>query len=145
MTDLKVSALGQFRTTVPIQVRFADTDALGHVNNAAYLQYLEIARVEWLKRCLGETGSDRYGVIVARIEIDYRSPVKMGETIAAGIRVTRLGGASFDMEYLIEETGSGRLVAQAKSVLVRFDYGENRVKRLSEEFVEKVRSYDGVA
>lgn len=142
---MEASLLGQFRTTVPVQVRFSDTDALGHVNNAVYLSYLELARLEYLKRCLGVTSHERFDVIVARIEIDYRSPVRIGESLTVGTRVTRLGGASFDMDYRIEEAATARLVAQAKSVMVRFDYRENRVKRLDEDFVDKVRSYDGLA
>lgn len=134
-----------FRTTLDIQLRFSDTDALGHVNNAAYLSYLELARIEYVVRLFGISDWRQFEFILARVEIDYRSPAVMGDAIVVATRVSRLGGASFDMEYRITEKKTGRLVAKAKTVQVCFDYAANKVKRLSPEFKEKVRGFDGLA
>ena len=59
-----------------IQIRFADIDVMGHVNNAVYLSYFEMARVHYFKQILGEEwdwNSD--GILLARNEIDYLSPI----------------------------------------------------------------------
>lgn len=137
--------MDDFKTTVPVQVRFADTDALGHVNNAVYLEYLELARVEWLKRVMGAVVTKEFGVILARAEIDYKSPAFHHEQLVVGVKVVELGGASMHMDYRIEEKASGRLVALAKTVLVGYDYVENRVKRWPDEVREKVEAYDGIS
>lgn len=137
--------MDDFRTTVDVQVRFADTDGLGHVNNAVYLEYLELARVEWLKRVLGAVQTRQFGVILARAEIDYKSPAFHHEQLVCGVKATELGGASLTMEYRIEEKKSGRLVALAKTVLVSFDYAANQVKRWPDEVREKVEAYDGIS
>jgi acyl-CoA thioester hydrolase len=98
-------------------VRFCDLDGMGHVNNAVYSTYLEQARLAWF-------GSDEEmplsDVILARTEIDFRSPLEYGETVEIGVRPTRLGTKSFDLEY--ELRSNGRLVAEARSVLVGYDY-----------------------
>ncbi len=98
-------------------VRFNDLDGMGHVNNAVYSTYLEQARLAWF-------GSDERmpleDVILARTEIDFRSPLSVGEVVEIGVRPTRLGTKSFELEY--EMRSDGRLVAQAKSVLVGYDY-----------------------
>ena len=104
-------------------VRFRDLDGMGHVNNAVYSTYLEQARLAWF-------GVDEEmpltDVILARTEIDFRSPLVVGETVSIGVRPSRLGTKSFELEY--ELRSDDRLVAEAKSVLVGYDYasGESR-------------------
>jgi acyl-CoA thioester hydrolase len=98
------------------RVRFRDVDSFGHVNNAVYSTYLEQARLD----ALGGLGS----VILARVEIDFRSEVSVGEDVEVRSRCSRIGTKSIDLEH--EILANGRLAAEAKSVLVGFDY-ERRV------------------
>lgn len=134
-----------YNTAVDVQTRFSDTDAMGHINNAVYLSYLELARFEYVRQVLGVARLQDAGIILARVEIDYRSPGYEGEVLTVGARVARLGGASFDMEYRIEEKETGRLVAEAKSVQVAYDYQKRKVKKLAPDFIKKVRAHDGLA
>lgn len=98
------------------RVRFRDIDSFGHVNNAVYSTYLEQARLD----ALGGLGS----VILARVEIDFRAEVNVGEDVEVRSRCTRIGTKSVELEH--EILANGRLAAEAKSVLVGFDY-ERRV------------------
>jgi acyl-CoA thioester hydrolase len=98
------------------RVRFRDVDSFGHVNNAVYSTYLEQARLD----ALGGLGS----VILARVEIDFRAEVNVGEDVEVRSRCTRIGTKSVELEH--EILANGRLAAEAKSVLVGFDY-ERRV------------------
>jgi acyl-CoA thioester hydrolase len=98
-------------------VRFRDLDGMGHVNNAVFSTYLEQARLAWFGEAEELPLSD---VILARTEIDFRSPVEVGEVVEIGVRPTRLGTKSFELEY--ELRANGRTVAEAKSVLVGYDY-----------------------
>jgi acyl-CoA thioester hydrolase len=102
-------------------VRFRDLDGMGHVNNAVFSTYLEQARLAWF----GDTTElPLQDVILARTEIDFRSPVAWGETVEIGVRPSRLGTKSFELEY--ELRAAGRLVAEAKSVLVGYDYARGQ-------------------
>ena len=74
---------GDFAHVHHIEVRFSDTDAMGHVNNASYLTYAEIARVAYYERVSGEplplaTHGAEEGMILAQISIAYRSPAFFG-------------------------------------------------------------------
>ena len=101
-------------------VRFRDLDAMGHVNNAVFLTYLEEARTAFLvERGLVERLDD-LAIVLARVEIDFRSPVRFGETIEIGVRVSRLGTKSFGLEYRLAV--GERVAAEAKTVCVGFDY-----------------------
>jgi len=98
------------------RVRFRDCDSLGHVNNAVYLTYLEEARVD----LRNEFGFDWTQMILARCEIDFRDQVSVGEVVEVIMWPTRVGNKSFDLAYELKV--GDRLVAEAKTVLVAFDY-----------------------
>jgi acyl-CoA thioester hydrolase len=102
------------------RVRFRDLDALGHVNNAVFLTYIESARVAFLVDLGAATTLEDMAIIVARIEIDFRAPVGFGEEVEIAVRASRFGDKSFDLDY--ELRVDGKIVAEAKSVLVGYDY-----------------------
>jgi acyl-CoA thioester hydrolase len=110
-------------------VRFRDLDGLGHVNNAVFSTYLEQARLAWFGTSDTLPLSD---VILARTEIDFRSPVAVGETVEIGVRASRLGTKSFELEYELQ--AGGRLVAEAKSVLVGYDYSRGESSTIPERW-----------
>ena len=134
-----------YRVVSEVPVRFADTDALGHVNNANYLSYIETARVDYLARVLGMGDIKSFDVILARAEVDYKSPAFVGETLLVGCRVETVRGSSIRMDYRVEDKKTGRLVAEAKSVLVAYDYALGKVKRLDEMRRSKMEEFDGIA
>jgi acyl-CoA thioester hydrolase len=134
-----------FKVVTEVAVRFSDTDALGHVNNAVYLSYLESARVEYLRRLLGAVKIQDLGVIIARIEIDYKSPAFHHETMRVGCRVEELGGSSIRMGYRVEDKATGRLVALAKSVMVAYDYAIERPVRVRDDWRHKMEAFDGIS
>jgi len=128
-----------------VPVRFADTDAMGHVNNAVFLSYLEAARVDYIRRVFGVVEPKDYGVILARVEIDYKSPVFHHETLLVGCRVESLGGSSIMMDYRLEDKKTGRLAALAKSVMVAYDYAAGKPRRLREDWRTKMEEFDGIS
>jgi acyl-CoA thioester hydrolase len=111
-------------------VRFRDLDSLGHVNNAVFLTYLEEARIAYLDP-LGAEASD---MILARVEIDFRAPLRIGDELEIGVRPARIGTKSFDLEY--EVHSGGTLAAEAKTVLVSYDYATRRPVELPESWRE---------
>lgn len=118
------------------RVRFRDLDALGHVNNAVYLTYLESARFAFLQHLGAVDTLEDLNIILARIEIDFRAPVGFGEEVEIAVRTSRFGTKSFDLGY--ELRVSGKLVAEAKSVLVAYDYGTGETVELPDEWKEKL-------
>ena len=110
-----------FRHRTSVQVRFRDTDAFGHVNNAVFFSYVELARVRYFLDVLNPGGDfDRMPLILARMELDFRSPIQFGEEVEVETRVDRIGRTSIAMSHRM--TADGRLAAEAQSVLVTYDY-----------------------
>ena len=102
------------------QVRFRDVDGAGHVNNAVFLTYIESARIAFARHLGLVRSLEDLGMIVARVEMDFRSPIALGEEVDVGVRIPRLGTKSFGMDHALYV--GDRLVAEAKTVLVAFDY-----------------------
>lgn len=110
-----------FPVHCPIEVRFRDCDMMGHVNNAVYLTYLEIARFAYWKAAGLDRVAGEISYILARVEIDYRAQAEVGEVLDVGVGVTGIGRSSFTMAFEIRNP-AGRLIAAAKSVQVTYDY-----------------------
>ena len=100
-------------------VRFRDLDGMGHVNNAVFLTFMESARIAYFQSH-GAGNNPQQHLILARIEVDFRSPIALGERVEVGVRPPRGGTKSFELEY--ELRADGRLAAEGKSVLVGYDY-----------------------
>jgi acyl-CoA thioester hydrolase len=118
--------LNGYRFVHTTDVRFRDLDAIGHVNNAVYLTYLESARIAYWVHVTKRTGLQALDIILARVEIDYRSPAEFGETLDVFVRVALLKRSSFVVELAILDRGTSRLVAESRNVLVYFDYEAGR-------------------
>jgi acyl-CoA thioester hydrolase len=118
------------------RVRFRDLDALGHVNNAVFLTYIESARVAFLVDLGAATTLEDMAIIVARIEIDFRAPVGFGEEVEIEVRASRFGDKSFDLDY--ELRVGGKIVAEAKSVLVGYDYDKGETVTIPDDWRERL-------
>ena len=122
MANSSTSLRWVFRTQ--IDVRFRDCDAMGHVNHAVYLTYLEQARWHWWRQVVGAAPTPESSIILARAECDYRAPATFGELLEVRVAVTRVGRSSFECAYQIVRVADGRLIAHAKTVQVTYDYSK---------------------
>ena len=103
-----------------IALRWADMDALGHINNAQYLTYLEQSRIEFLAEA-ARAGVDRStGLLVARHEVDYRKPLPYRkEPVRIPTWIDRIGSTSFTFAH--EVISEGEVHARARTVIVCID------------------------
>lgn len=103
----------------PIQVRWRDLDAFGHVNNATFASYLEMARTEAWTALFGGRDALEIPFFVKRLEIDYRRPISLDDEVRVWLRVGETRGASFTFEYLVE--AGGEVAAEAVTRLACVD------------------------
>ena len=145
---------GEFRYRHPIEIRFVDTDALGHVNNAVYFSYFEAARAGYYAALTGAAFSrgpsaSRTTFVIAEARITYRSQAIFGEPLACSCRVAWAGRSSFGLEYRIDadasEDGQARLVADGSTVQVLYDLAGSRILRMPVDLVDRMTAYEGRA
>ena len=123
--------------------RFRDTDAMGHINNAVYVTYLEVARQEYWRRLAGDTNYRQVPFILARVECDFRSEGQMNEVLELHIRSPWIGGKSFAFEYEIREQQTQRPVVEAKTVQVCYDYAAKRSVPIPDELRSALERFEG--
>jgi acyl-CoA thioester hydrolase len=145
---------GEFRYRHPIEIRYGDTDALGHVNNAVYLSYFEAARGGYYRAVVGHPfgrgpDAERRTFVIAEAHVAYRQPAFYGEPLSCWCRVAWVGRSSFGFEYRVEAEdspiGSARLIADGSTVQVFFDLGTGRVMRMPALLLASLTAYEGHA
>jgi len=145
---------GDFRHRIKVPVRLADTDAFAHVNNATYLTYFEIGRLEYLAAAAGApvpipTLGGRRSYILAEARVTFRSQAAFGDTLPLETRVSRVGRTSLTMEHRITtpDAASGsaraRLVAVGETILVRYDYDVQGPLPFEDDLVSLFERFEG--
>ncbi|MGI2326410.1 acyl-CoA thioesterase [Planococcus sp. YIM B11945] len=114
-----------FSFSVPVHVRFSETDMFGHVNNTVPITYFEFARIEYMKELglmqhwlMGDNGCIP---VVADIQVDYTQQVYFDELLDVHVKVDSVGRSSIDVHYWVTNekgetcfTGRGAMVQISK-------------------------------
>ena len=103
-------------------------DGLRHINHAAYLAYMETARMEWLSELgfVKERWDAELGVILASVDVNYFSQIQHQEELEIGLAVSKVGTKSFDLLTGVFIKGRTELIVQATIILVAFNYNLNQ-------------------
>ncbi|WP_227377749.1 acyl-CoA thioesterase [Haladaptatus halobius] len=116
--------MNEFNYVKNIAVRFGDLDTLGHVNNVAYVKYLEEARRGYYDDVVG-VPFETLHTVIAMLQIEYHSEITPNQSVDVGVRVPQLGDSSVPMEYEIRTTGSNSgkttIAATAETIQVNTD------------------------
>jgi acyl-CoA thioester hydrolase len=120
-------------------MRFGDTDALGHVNNASFASYAELARLDFLQ-VLGESVRS---LILASLHIDFRRQVAFTEPVYVDTHVERVGTSSIALVQTV--FAAGARAADIRSAVVYFDYAQGKSRALTSEMRDRLAPYVGAA
>jgi acyl-CoA thioester hydrolase len=116
---------------LPLATRYTDYDTKGHVNNAIYLTYFEMARAQAWRDVLGMP--DEPSFILAEATVRYASAAMIGEALEIEMRTGEIRTKAWVWEYVIRCTDDGRTVAEGKTVQVWFDYAVRKPVAIPEE------------
>jgi YbgC/YbaW family acyl-CoA thioester hydrolase len=125
------------RIQTEVQVMFFDTDSGGVVSNIAYLRFIEIARTalaEELGLRLSEMDQTKQYPAVARTEIDYRRPAKVGDQLTIEAWLEKLERARFWCGYRITRVADNVLIAECRQMVALVQMPEAKVVRLPEDW-----------
>lgn len=117
-----------------IQVRFADCDVMGHVNNAVYLSYFEMARMHYFQFLVGDKWDwKENGIILVKNEVTYLKPVLLHDQPEIQVFTGEAGRTSFEMNY--ELYVKDKLYSTGRSKLVCFDFKTQQTVPIYEEML----------
>ncbi|WP_101756703.1 thioesterase family protein [Oceanicoccus sp. KOV_DT_Chl] len=105
-------------TRTPVQARYSDTDAMGHMSSGSYVTFMEVGRLDFFQQIHAQTGHSQASV-VANINVDIISECRYGENIEVLSWCSRVGNKS--LTVCNEIFANGRLVAKGSVVNVGFD------------------------
>ncbi|MEZ4667210.1 MAG: thioesterase family protein [Anaerolineae bacterium] len=129
---------------ISLNIRFADMDSLGHVNNAKYLTYIEVGRLQYFYdlNVFRVHPEPHVGSIVARTALDYRLPLTLADNpLTIYTRCSKLGNKSYEMEHLIVRNNQD-IAAEGHIVLVAFDYHINQSVAVPDEWRKRIMAYE---
>ncbi len=135
--------IANFKYKTPIHIRFSDMDAFGHVNNAIYLTYFEIARGDYWTNII-EWDWNEMGIILGRSEIDYKKPITLNDQIVCYVRTSRVGNSSFDVEYILSKVVGDKeeICTTGKTVCISYDYKAAKSSPIPVKQRKKMIAYD---
>jgi acyl-CoA thioester hydrolase len=136
--------MSEYRYFLPTEVRYGDLDPQDHVNNSRFLTFFEQARISYLIN-LGLFQKNQsfmdIGIIMADAHVVFKEPIRFGEQIKVGMRISKLGNKSMLSEYVI--VGSkGREFASGSSTLVTFDYRTRKTIPIPDDWREKITKFE---
>ncbi|HEY0975545.1 MAG TPA: thioesterase family protein [Solimonas sp.] len=133
-----------FGFSVEIPTRWADLDALGHVNNTRFFTFDETARLDYFGELMRNDPLfwKAHGLILARIECDFISQLRHPAQVQAGFRIERMGRSSMNTlaAYFVE----GKPVAVSRGVVVWFDYANQKPLAIPEPVRQMIRGRERV-
>lgn len=135
--------LNKFKFSIPIKIRYCETDMLGHVNNVSYFMYFEQGRIEYFEN-LGLTealfGKNAVSV-VADLECQYLAQLYLKDPLQLHVRVARIGRSSIDVEYAI--VVHDQLKAAGRGAIVLVDTQTGKSTPIPDHAREKIRGFEG--
>ncbi|MDV8022486.1 acyl-CoA thioesterase [Rhodococcus sp. IEGM 1330] len=117
--------------TCTLQVRWGDSDRLGHVNNTRFVEYLQEGRVQFLNAVLG--GSQQRGAAVVRkLATDFLHPILDDSgPLTIELWITRVGTTSYGVRHVVTDR-DGKVCADAEALMVAFDLDTSSSRPLVE-------------
>jgi acyl-CoA thioester hydrolase len=131
-----------YRHSIPLEIRFADIDSLGHVNNATYLTYMEQARLIYVRDVgVWDVRPGGLGLILVKATVEFKLPLVMSDEIRVYTRTNRLGNKSFDTEQIIMRH-DGQIAALGFITIVVYDYNASASAPIPDSWRARLIDYE---
>lgn len=135
--------LAKYPVNLEIPVRWADMDAFKHVNNVIYLQWVEMARIEYITKYLtGDLNNISLGPILARQDCRYIFPVNFPDTVHVGCRVSEIQDDRLIFEAKIYSQKYEKLCAIVYNTVMAYDFVNLRKADIPVDWVMKIQDVE---
>ncbi len=141
------AVLAAFPIVIVQPVQWGEQDPLGHVNHVTYFRWYETARIAYFLKVglMDMHKHERIGPILASVANDYRRQITYPDTVHIGVRITRIGRSSMEMEHKIVSQNEHAIAAEGTSTLVVFDYQTNKSHPVPARIRHAIESLEGRA
>jgi len=134
-----------FNHTLPIQIRFNDIDAVGHINNNEYFSYFDLGKSVYFDNLKASTVSWTDGfIVIARIETDFYSPIYYKESIVVDTKILKIGTKSVTMLQQIRNVKTNEIKCRCKSIIVAYDAVLQTSMDIPDVWKKAIAGYEGM-
>ncbi|MDF2855782.1 MAG: thioesterase [Neobacillus sp.] len=126
---------------IQITVRFGETDALGHINNASFFIYFEEARIRFFETMGYKMNTEDWKFILASTKCDFISQGYFNQSLTIKSYISKIGTKSFQLDHDILDTNTEKLIAKGNAVMVHFDFQLQKSEPLPELLVESLNQH----
>ncbi|MDE6277964.1 MAG: acyl-CoA thioesterase [Muribaculaceae bacterium] len=135
----------EFHHALPVQIRFNDIDVLGHLNNAIYLQFMDLGKANYFRQFMdgGRFNWDALGLVIANINIDFLAPTFIHEDLQVLTAVASIGCKSLVLDQRVVSITTGEVKASAKVTMVCYNTKTGATEVISDEWRHKISVYEG--
>ena len=136
-----------YRFSHLVEVRWADVDSRGHVNNARFFTYMEQARAHYFETLGIWDGKDldQWGSVVAETRCTFLVPVYFGQVVNVGVRTSHLGDKSMEMVYSLRDHASDQELARGVSIQVAYNYEHGKSVRIPDRWRDAIQAFEGLS
>lgn len=127
---------------MPIQIRFNDLDALGHVNNSVYFSYADMGKFRYMEHVLGPLNPGTVQAVIVNVGCDFFEPTKLDEQIEILTAVKSIGPKSLHVEQRVVSTTTGDTKCLIRTVLAGWDPQTGLSAPIAKEWIEKMEAYE---
>ncbi|PQV46764.1 thioesterase family protein [Paraburkholderia sp. BL21I4N1] len=126
----------------PIDVKYRDTDSMGHVSSPVYYDYLQHSYLSYMFDLLDMPRTEKLPHIMVKTQCEYLAPAMFGDKLTVRSSVVKFGSKSFELEHVMEREDK-QIIARGASTHVMFDYTTNKTALVPDAFKERVMSFQG--
>jgi acyl-CoA thioester hydrolase len=117
---------------IDVNVRFSETDALGHINNISYFIYMEEARLKFIEALGYDMDVSQWHFILASTKCDFVDQGYFNQVLKITTAVSKIGTKSFHLNHEILDSATGKLIAKGEAVMVYFNFEKQKSEQLPE-------------
>ncbi len=133
----------KFKHITPIQLRFNDFDALGHVNNSVYFSFFDLGKTSYFNEVMPNmSASKEVGVVIGHIEVSFLLSVYPGENVAVETAVVEVGNKSFKLLQQLIDLDTNEVKCVCRTVMVCFDATTKTTRPISEEWRKAMAGFE---
>lgn len=133
----------EFRHRISVQLRFNDADVFGHVNNAMYYQYFDMAKLAYFRAVMGDDFDMRHiALVIVNANCNFYAPVLLTDRVEVLTATARVGEKSLCIEQRLTGT-DGTVHSICTTVMAGFDPATMESAAIAPLWRERLSQFEG--
>lgn len=132
-----------FKHKIPIQLRTDDLDRFGHINNAVYFTFYDLAKTNYIESICPNVNWEKEAIVVADIHVSFKAQIFGTDSIGVKTAVTSIGSKSFELVQHVIDTKTEEVKCECRSIMVTYDLLEHKSKPIPQSWIDSICLYEG--